>query len=59
MFRAEDEKGRVVAMIGQFKHDPKAEQGKQLKTDEPTAVILSYALDARKPDIFKIEKGKF
>jgi hypothetical protein len=59
MFRGEDAKGRVVALLGQFKHDPKAEQGKQLKTDEPQAVILSYVLDPKAPDIFKIEKGKF
>ncbi len=59
MFRAEDEKSRVVALLGQFKFDPKAEQGKQLKADEPVAVILSYVLDPRNPDIFKIEKGKF
>jgi hypothetical protein len=59
MFRAEDEKGRVVALLGQFKFDPKAEKDKQLKTDEPQAVILSYVLDPKAPDIFKIEKGKF
>jgi len=59
MFRAEDEKGRVVALLGQFKFDPKAEKDKQLKTDEPMAVILSYVLDPKAPDIFKIEKGKF
>jgi len=59
MFRAEDEKGRVVALLGQFKFDPKAEKDKQLKTDEPLAVILSYVLDPKAPDIFKIEKGKF
>jgi len=59
MFRGEDEKGRVVALLGQFKYDPKAEQGKQLKTDEPQAVILSYVLDPKNPDIFRIEKGKF
>lgn len=59
MFRAEDEKGRVVALLGQFKFDPKAEKDKQLKTDEPQAVILSYVLDPKSPDIFKIEKGKF
>ncbi|MFO0986465.1 MAG: hypothetical protein U1F37_03725 [Alphaproteobacteria bacterium] len=59
MFRAEDEKGRVVALLGQFKFDPKAEKDKQLKTDEPQAVILSYVLDPKAPDIYKIEKGKF
>ena len=59
MFRAEDEKGRVVALLGQFKFDPKAVKEKQLKTDEPVAVILSYVLDPKAPDIFKIEKGKF
>jgi hypothetical protein len=59
MFRAEDEMGRVVALLGQFKFDPKAEKDKQLKTDEPQAVILSYVLDPKSPDIFKIEKGKF
>lgn len=59
MFRAEDENGRVVALLGQFKYDPKAEKEKQLKTDEPLAVILSYVLDPKSPDIFKIEKGKF
>ena len=59
MFRAKDENGRVVALLGQFKFDPKAEKEKQLKTDEPLAVILSYVLDAKAPDIFKIEKGKF
>jgi len=59
VFRAEDDKGRVVALLGQFKYDPKAEAGKQIKTDEPVAVILSYVLDAKNPDIFKIEKGKF
>lgn len=59
MLRAEDEKGRVVALLGQFKFDPKAEKEKQLKTDEPLAVILSYVLDPKAPDIFKIEKGKF
>lgn len=59
MFRAEDEKGRVVALLGQFKFDPKAEKGKQLKTDEPVAVILSYVVAPKSPDIFKIEKGKF
>jgi hypothetical protein len=59
MFRAEDERGRVVALLGQFKFDPKAEKEKQLKTDEPQAVVLSYVLDPKSPDIFKIEKGKF
>ena len=59
LFRAEDAKGRVVALLGQFKLDPKAEKGKQLKTDEPEAVILSYVLDPKNPDVFKIEKGKF
>ena len=59
LFRAEDAKGRVVALLGQFKLDLKAEKGKQLKSDEPEAVILSYVLDAKNPDIFKIEKGKF
>lgn len=59
MFRAEDEQGRIVALLGQFKFDPKAEKDKQLKTDEPLAVILSYVLDPKAPDIFKIEKGKF
>jgi hypothetical protein len=59
MFRAEDEKGSVVALLGQFKFDPKAEKDKQLKTDEPQAVILSYVLDPKAPDIYKIEKGKF
>ncbi len=59
MFRAEDDKGRVVALLGQFKFDPKAEKDKQLKTDEPVAVILSYVLDPKTPDIYRIEKGKF
>lgn len=59
MFRAEDEKGRVVALLGQFKFDPKAEKEKQLKTDEPLAVILSYVLDPKAPDIYRIERGKF
>lgn len=59
MFRGEDDKGRVVALLGQFKFDPKAEKQKQLKTDEPQAVILSYVLSAKNPDIFRIEKGKF
>ena len=59
MFRGEDDMGRVVALLGQFNLDPKAEKGKQLKTDEPQAVILSYVLDPKAPDIFKIEKGKF
>lgn len=59
MFRGEDDRGRVVALLGQFNLDPKAEKGKQLKTDEPQAVILSYVLDPKAPDIFKIEKGKF
>ena len=59
MFRAEDEKGRVVALLGQFKFDPKAEKDKQLKTDEPQAVILSYVLDPKAPDIYRIERGKF
>jgi hypothetical protein len=59
LFRGEDEKGRVMALLGQFKYDPKAEQGKQLKSDEPQAVILSYVLDAKTPDIYRIEKGKF
>lgn len=59
MFRAEDEKNRVVALLGQFKFDPKAEKEKQLKTDEPLAVILSYVLDPKTPDIYRIERGKF
>jgi hypothetical protein len=59
VFRGEDEKGRMVALLGQFKLDPKAEKDKQLKTDEPQAVILSYVLNAKNPDIYKIEKGKF
>jgi hypothetical protein len=58
-FRGEDDKGRVVALLGQFKYDPKAEPDKRLKADEPQAVILSYVLDPKNPDIFKIEKGKF
>jgi hypothetical protein len=59
LFRAEDAKGRVVALLGQFKFDPKAEKGKQLQPDQPEAVILSYVLDAKAPDIFRIEPGKF
>lgn len=59
LFRAQDDKGRVVAMLGQFKIDPKAEKGKQLLLDQPEAVIMSYVLDPRSPDVFKIEKGKF
>ncbi|MGH7004174.1 MAG: hypothetical protein ACREIP_09525 [Alphaproteobacteria bacterium] len=59
VFRAQDEKGRVVALLGQFKVDPKAEKGKQLLLDQPEAVIVSYVLDAKSPDVFKIEKGKF
>ncbi len=59
MFRAEDDKGRIVALLGQFKFDPKAEKEKQIKTDEPQAVILSYVLDPKAPDIYKIERGKF
>ena len=59
MFRGEDDKGRVVALLAQFKFDPKAEKEKQLKTDEPQAVILSYVLNPKSPDIFRIEKGKF
>jgi hypothetical protein len=58
-FRAEDEKGSVLALLGQFKYDPKAEPDKRLKGDEPQAVILSYVLDPKNPDIFRIEKGKF
>src|SRR5262249_19636322 len=53
MFRGEDDKGRVVALLGQFKFDPKAEKEKQLMTDEPVAVILSYVLSPKTPDIFK------
>lgn len=59
LFRAQDDKSRVVAMLGQFKLDPKAEKGKQLLLDQPEAVILSYVLDPKAPDVFKIEKGKF
>jgi hypothetical protein len=59
MFRGEDDKGRVVALLGQFKFDPKAEKEKQLKTEEPQAVILSYVLSPKAPDIFRIEKGTF
>jgi hypothetical protein len=59
VFRAEDEKGRILALLGQFKYDPKAEPDKRLKADEPQAVILSYVLDPKNPDIFRIEKGKF
>jgi hypothetical protein len=58
-FRGEDDKGRIVALLGQFKYDPKAEPDKRLKSDEPQAVILSYVLDPKNPDIFRIEKGKF
>jgi len=59
LFRAEDEKGRVVALIGRFKVDPKAEEGKRVKYDEPEAVILSYILNAKSPDVFRLEPGKF
>jgi hypothetical protein len=59
LFRAQDAKGRVVALLGQFKIDPKAEKGKQILADQPEAVVLSYILDAKSPDVFKIEKGKF
>jgi hypothetical protein len=59
LFRAQDAKGRVVALIGQFKTDPKAEKGKQILVDEPGALVLSYVLDTKSPDVFKIEKGKF
>lgn len=58
-FRGEDDKGRIVALLGQFKYDPKAEPDKRLKSDDPQAVILSYVLDPKNPDIFRIEKGKF
>ena len=59
MFRGEDDAGRIVALLGQFKYDPKAEKDKQLKTDEPQAVILSYVLNPKEPDVFRIERGKF
>ncbi len=59
MFRGEDDQGRVIALLGQFKLDANAEKDKQLKTDEPQAVILSYVLSPKAPDIFRIEKGKF
>ena len=59
LFRGQDAKDRVVALLGQFKLDPKAEKGKQLLLDQPEAVIVSYVLDTKNPDIFKIEKGKF
>jgi len=59
LFRAQDDKSRVVALLGQFKLDAKAEKGKQLLLDQPEAVIVSYVLDPKAPDVFKIEKGKF
>ena len=59
IFRAEDEKGHVVALIGRFKVDPKAEEGKRVKFNEPEAVILSYILNAKSPDVFRLEPGKF
>jgi len=59
LFRAQDAQGRVVALLGQFKLDPKAEKGKQILIDQPEAVVLSYILDPKAPDVFKIEKGKF
>lgn len=59
LFRGEDARGRVVALIGQFKLDSAAEAGKQLLSDQPEAVILSYILDSKAPDIYRIEPGKF
>ncbi|MGE0735415.1 MAG: hypothetical protein AB7G15_15435 [Alphaproteobacteria bacterium] len=58
-FRGEDDLGRVVALVGRFKIDPKAEAGKQVLGDQPEAVILTYALNPKAPDIYRIEPGKF
>lgn len=59
LFRGEDARGRVVALIGQFKVDGAAEAGKRLLSDQPEAVILSYILDSKAPDVYRIEPGKF
>jgi hypothetical protein len=59
LFRGEDEKGRVVALVGRFKVDPKAEEGKRVKFDEPESAILSYMLNTKSPDVYKLEPGKF
>jgi len=58
-FRGEDDLGRVVALVGRFKMDPKLEAGKQVLGDQPEAVVLTYVLNPKAPDIYKIEPGKF
>lgn len=58
-FRAEDDEGRMVAMVGRFQYDAKAEEGKRLKADQPESVVLSYILNPKAPDVFKLEPGKF
>lgn len=58
-FRAEDDEGRMVAMVGRFEYDAKAEEGKRLKMDHPESVVLSYIQSPKTPDVFKLERGKF
>lgn len=58
-FRGEDDQGRVVALVGRFKVDPKAEPGKQVLGDQPEAIILTYVSNPKAPDIYRIEPGKF
>ncbi len=58
-FRGEDDEGRVAAIVGRFKYDAKAEEGKRVKVDEPQSVVVSYILNAKTPDVFKLERGKF
>lgn len=58
-FRGEDDEGRVAAVVGRFQFDPKAEEAKRVKIDEPISVVLSYILNAKTPDVFKLERGKF
>ena len=58
-FRGEDDLGRVVALVGRFKMDPKLEAGKQVLGDQPEAIILTYVLNPKAPDIYRIEPGKF
>ena len=59
VFRGQDSKGRVVALVANFKYDPKAEPSKRVHYNEPQAAILSYIANPKSPDVFRLPPGKF
>lgn len=56
LFRGEDAEGRATVLLLQGVYTQAEGQGKTLT---PTGLALLYAVDADKPDVFRIQAGQF